>query len=85
MRRRRGDIIINPWVSKEYCGDLNPCYATMYIGDGRCIDYRGRKHAWIGLNDDNPEREYKTIGHVDINLKQLIMDAIERSEGEQNG
>jgi len=82
MGRRKGDIIINPWVSKDYCGDLNPCYATMYIGDGTCIDYRGRKHNWIGLNDENPEREYKTVGHIDINLKEMIMDVLAEMEVE---
>ena len=81
-RRHKGDIIINPWVSKDYCGDLNPCYATMYIGNGKCVDYLGRTHAWGGLNDKNPEREYKTVGHIDINLKNMIMDVLAKMEVE---
>lgn len=80
MRRRKGDVIINPWVSKEYCGDLNPCYATVYVGDGKCIDYLGRKHAWYGLNDKNPEWEYKTVGHIDFDLKQEIINVLGKME-----
>lgn len=80
MRRRKGDVIINPWVSRDYNGDLNPCYATIYIGDGKCIDYRGVRHAWIGLNDENPEREYKTVGHIDIDLKGMILNVLEEQE-----
>lgn len=83
MRRRKGDVIINPWVSKEYCGDLNPCYATVYIGNGKCIDYRGRTHAWGGLNDKNPEREYKTVGHIDMDLKDKIIKILEEADNEQ--
>lgn len=81
MNRKKGDVIINPWVSKEYCGDLNPCYATVYIGNGTCIDYRGERHKWCGLNDKNPEREYVTIGHIDFNLKEKILEVLaERKE-----
>lgn len=82
MNRKKGDLIINPWVSKEYCGDLNPCYATVYIGNGTCIDYLGRKHKWVGLNDKNPEREYKTVGHIDMNLKERILEILERGKNE---
>lgn len=82
MSRHKGDIIINPWVSKEYCGDLNPCYATMYIGNGKCVDYRGVTHRWYGLNDKNHEREYKTVGHIDINLKAMIIDVLAKMEVE---
>lgn len=78
---RKGDIVINPWVPKEYCGDLNPCYATVYIGNGECIDYRGKKHKWVGLNDRNSEREYVTIGHIDMNLKEKILEVL--SEGKE--
>ncbi len=74
--RKKGYVIINPWVSREYNGDLNPCYATIYIGNGKCVDYRGVTHAWVGLNDKNPEREYKTIGHIDIDLKRMISEVI---------
>lgn len=77
MRRRKGSVIINPWVSKEYYGDLNPCYATIYIGNGTCIDYHGRCHKWVGLNDDNPEREYKVVGYIDINLKDMILKVLD--------
>lgn len=84
MTRRKGDVIINPWVSAEYCGDLNPCYATIYIGNGECLDYLGIKHKCGGLNDKNPEREYITIGHIDMNLKekilQILIDTAERKE-----
>lgn len=80
MRRRKGDVIINPWVSKELWGDLNPCYATMYIGNGKCIDYRGVKHEWCGLNDDHPEREYRTVGYIDINLKDMILKVLDDYE-----
>lgn len=80
MRRHKGDVIINPWVSRDYNGDLNPCYATIYIGDGKCVDYRGRRHAWIGLNDKIPEREYKTVGHIDIDLKGMILSVLEEQE-----
>ena len=77
MRRRKGDVIINPWVSREYNGDLNPCYATIYIGDGRCLDYRGEVHEWGGLNSKNPEREYKTIGHIDTDLKRMLLEVLD--------
>ena len=80
MTRRKGDVIINPWVHKEYCGDLNPCYATIYIGNGECLDYRGEKHKWGGLNDKNQEREYVTVGHIDMNLKEKILDVLEEAE-----
>lgn len=82
MNRKKGDVIINPWVSKEYCGDLNPCYATIYIGNGTCIDYRGVKHKWCGLNDKNPEREYKTVGHIDLNLKDRILEILDERKEE---
>lgn len=83
MRRRKGDVIINPWVSKEYQGDLNPCYATVYIGNGECIDYRGIKHKWCGLNDKNPEREYRTVGHIDLNLKEKLLEILESERKEE--
>lgn len=76
MNRRKGDVIVNPWVSKELDGVLNPCYATIYVGDGICVDYRGKRHAWVGLNDKNHEKEYKTIGHIDIDLKSMISEVI---------
>lgn len=80
MSRRKGDVIVNPWVNREYNGDLNPCYATIYIGNGKCVDYRGVTHAWGGLNDKNPEREYKTIGHIDIDLKSMISEVITKMD-----
>ena len=81
MNRKIGDVIINPWVSKDYCGDLNPCYATVYIGNGVCIDYKGHKHRWLGLNAKKPEREYITVGHIDLSLKGKILAILaERKE-----
>lgn len=82
MRRKKGDVVINPWVSKEYCGDLNPCYATVYIGNGECIDYLGQKHSWVGLNDGTG-REYKTVGHIDLNLKDKILEVLARMDEER--
>ena len=86
MRRQKGDIIINPWVSKVYNGDLNPCYATIYVGNGECMDYRGERHRWVGLNDENSERNYRTAGHIDLNLKDMIIAVLEADmKGENDG
>lgn len=82
MSRHKGDIIINPWVSRMYNGKLNPNYATIYIGNGTCIDYNWRKVKWCGFNDANPEREYKTVGHIDIDLKAMIENVLNEVESE---
>ena len=59
-----GDIIINPWVQKEYDGKLNSMYATIYIGDNRSVDYKGRAHCWADkVYKEGNEREWKVVGH----------------------
>lgn len=78
-----GDIIINPWVSKEYFGKLNPMYATIYIGDNRSIDYKGRVHRLADkVYKDGNEREWKVVGHC--NLYEQIIGAIEPPKEDEN-
>lgn len=75
-----GDIIINPWVSKEYDGKLNPMYATIYIGDNRSIDYKGRVHRWADkVCKELNEREWKIVGHCNPTawLCEQIVDAVD--------
>ena len=84
MRMRVGDIIVNPWVQKEFNGELNPNYATIYLGNKQCLDINGKighfafdtkVNKW---DKDEPEREWKVIGHV--NLKDAILDSIKSKE-----
>jgi len=83
-----GDIVVNPYVSKEFDGKLNPNYATIYIGNNETIDYNGRKCKWadkIYRTDIKSQREWKVIGHVDLKsyLKQLerhIREAVNEKE-----
>lgn len=66
---RRGDIVVNPWVSKEYNGKLNPLYATIYL-DGNCsLDYMGRQHYWghpIYKINEKEQTPWEIIGHIDL-------------------
>ena len=66
---RRGDIVVNPWVSKEYIGKLNPLYATIYL-DGNCsLDYMGRQHYWghpIYKINEKELTPWEIIGHIDF-------------------
>ena len=75
-----GDIIINPYVSKEYDGKLNPMYATIYIGDNRSVDYKGRVHRWADkVYKEGNEREWKVVGHCNLYewMYEQIIGAIE--------
>ena len=78
---RKGDIVVNPWVSTYFNGELNPNYATIYLGDNKSLDYTGRVCEWADkIYKDNPEREtpWKVIGHIDLyGIAELaIRDAV---------
>lgn len=86
---RRGDIIVNPWVSRYFDGDLNPNYATIYLGNNESLDYTGKVCRWaVKVYKDNPDREtpWKVIGHIDLyGIAELaIRDAVfdEENKGE---
>ena len=85
---RRGDIVINPWVSKEYNGKLNPMYATIYDRNNTTIDYLGRRHTWCD-NLSKPEtweREWRVIGNFDFQkaIKAHIEEAVSEVEEEKD-
>ena len=78
---RKGDIVINPWVSAYFNGELNPNYATIYLGDNKSLDYNGRVCEWADkIYKDNPKRNtpWKVIGHIDLyGIAELaIRDAV---------
>ena len=78
---KRGDIIVNPWVSRDYDGRLNPMYATIYLGNNYSLDYKGRKHTWadkVYKENEKQKTPWRVIGHVDIDmwLFQQIFDAV---------
>jgi len=78
---RKGDIVVNPWVSTYFNGELNPNYATIYLGDNKTLDYEGRVCEWADkIYKDNPKREtsWKVIGHIDLyGIAELaIRDAV---------
>lgn len=78
---RKGDIVVNPWVSTYFNGELNPNYATIYLGDNKSLDYKGRVCEWADkIYKDNPERNtpWKVIGHIDLyGIAELaIRDAV---------
>ena len=78
---KRGDIIVNPWVSRDYDGRLNPMYATIYLGNNYSLDYKGRKHTWVDKvykENEKQKTPWRVIGHVDIDmwLFQQIFDAV---------
>ena len=78
---RKGDIVVNPWVSAYFNGELNPNYATIYLGDNKSLDYKGRVCKWADkIYKDNPKREtpWKVIGHIDLyGIAELaIRDAV---------
>ena len=84
---RRGDIIVNPWVSRDYFGSLNPMYATIYLGDNYSLDYKGRKHTWADkVYKENKDKKtpWRVIGHVDIDswLFEQIYNAVNFDFGE---
>lgn len=79
---KRGDIIVNPWVSVECFGELNPMYATIYLGNNYSLDYKGRKHIWVNkVYKENAEYQcpWKVIGHIDIDniLETAIKKAVQ--------
>ena len=66
---RKGDIVVNPWVSTYFDGELNPNYATIYLGDNKSLDYKGRVHKWADkIYKDNPQKNtpWKVIGHIEL-------------------
>lgn len=66
---RIGDIVVNPWVSTYFNGELNPNYATIYLGDNKSLDYKGRVCEWADkIYKDNPQKNtpWKVIGHIDL-------------------
>ncbi len=66
---RKGDIVVNPWVSAYFNGELNPNYATIYLGDNKSLDYNGRVCKWADkIYKDNPQKNtpWKVIGHIDL-------------------
>ena len=74
-----GDIIVNPWVSVEYNGCINPMYATVYIGNNTSIDYKGRTHKWSPPKGRWEDKEkWKVIGHYDIfgQLQEAIINTV---------
>lgn len=74
---RVGDIIVNPWVDSDFKGELNPMYATIYLGNNESLDYKGRKHKWADkVYKNNPDKQtpWKVIGYID--LKRSIEFAI---------
>lgn len=78
---RKGDIVVNPWVSTYFDGELNPNYATIYLGDNKSLDYKGRVHKWADkIYKDNPQKNtpWKVIGHIDLyGIAELaIRDAV---------
>lgn len=82
---KKGDIVINPWVSRDFEGKLNPLYATIYVGNNKTIDYKGRLHNWCN-NLSKPEtweREWRVIGRIDLDLYQLILNSVIADEAEQ--
>ena len=83
---RIGDIIINPWVDKMYDGDLNPMYATIYLGHNTSLDYKGTKHRWntaVFKEDPRYKSPWKVIGHID--LKFMLKMIIAKDEHELAG
>lgn len=78
---RVGDIIINPYVNKDFDGELNPMYATIYLGDNKSLDYKGRVNTWADkVNRHDNKNEWRVIGHID--LKRIIKDVMEEQEHE---
>lgn len=82
---KRGDIIVNPWVSVDYCGELNPMYATIYLGNNFSLDYKGRKHTWADkVYKENAEYKcpWKVIGHIDLDdiIETAIRKAVENEQ-----
>lgn len=76
---RVGDIIVNPYVPKEFDGELNAMYATIYLGNNTSLDFKGRRHKW-GDRVYEPrerEREWRVIGHHDFRLFEVISEAVE--------
>jgi len=62
-----GDIVVNPFVSKDFDGRPNPMYATIYIGNDTLIDYLGRMHKWSALSQRWKDRDkWRVIGHYPI-------------------
>ena len=85
---RKGDIIVNPWVSRYFNGELNPNYATIYLGDNKSLDYTGKVCGWADkVYKDNTDRmtPWKVIGHIDLyGIAELaIRDAVFDEENER--
>lgn len=79
---KRGDIIVNPWVSLNYFDELNPMYATIYLGNNYSLDYKGRKHTWadkVYKKNEEKRTPWRVIGHIDIDgwLFDQISNAVQ--------
>ena len=80
---KKGDIVVNPWVPKHFDGELNAMYATIYLGDNKSLDYRGRVHKWASkIYKDNPAERtpWNVIGHINLGdiIESAIRDAVLR-------
>lgn len=78
---RKGDIIVNPWVSRCFNGKLNPNYATIYLGNNESLAYTGKVCGWADkVYKDNPDRHtpWKVIGHIDLDtiIETAIREAV---------
>ena len=88
---RRGDIIVNPWVSREHNGLLNPLYATIYLGDNYSLDYKGRKHLWadkvykaVKKLSRNENVSTEVLGKLSKALECSIDDIVDFSEEQED-
>ena len=86
---RKGDIVVNPWVSAYFNGELNPNYATIYLGDNKSLDYNGRVCKWADkIYKDNPQKNtpWKVIGHIDLYgiaelaIRDAVFDEVNKDE-----
>ena len=78
-RFKVGDIIVNPWVSILFNGDINPIYANVYIGHDTTIDYLGRTSKWSQNGRWHDKDKWRVIGQYDIygEMKKAIIHAIQ--------
>lgn len=69
-----GTVVINPYVSREVRGKINPLYATIYLSPHESIDRNFEKRKWCA-----DIRTWKAVGFIDI--KAILSDKLDEILG----